>query len=198
MFLLQPKQQVAPLLHRAQALRIGFDLARVGARHLRQLGSARERGVEQLLPLADRRIDAQQVGQDLLRLGKSGRIDCFFQVARETTQLLGVRQPLGLDFQRLVFAEFRLGALDLLQHVAQIVGFAPHVLLPGRQLCFARLELFEVRMRVADRHALDVRVGVRIEHVALRVGTEQRLRLVLAMQVHEERADLGQHADGGR
>ena len=53
-------------------------------------------------------------------------------------------------------------------------------------------------MRVAHRHPLDVGVGIRIEHIALRVGTEQRLRLVLAMQVHEQRADLGEHADGGR
>ena len=107
-------------------------------------------------------------------------------------------QPLRLDVQRLVLAQLWLGALDLLEHVPQIVGLAPDVFLPRRQLGLAGLELFEPRVRVAHGHALDVRIGVGIEHVALCVGTEQRLRLVLAMQVHEQRADLRQHADGGR
>ena len=51
--LLQPKQQVAPLLHGTQARRVRFDVAGVGPRRLRELGSARERRVEQLLPLPE-------------------------------------------------------------------------------------------------------------------------------------------------
>src|SRR5207302_7652383 len=36
-----------------------------------------------------------------------------------------------------------------------------------------------------------------VEDVALRVRPEQRLRLVLAVQVHEQRPQLGEHAHGG-
>ena len=48
---------------------------------------------------------------------------------------------------------------------------------------------------VAHGHALDVRIRVGVEHVALRIGTQQRLRLMLAVQVHEQRPDLGENAD---
>jgi len=109
-----------------------------------------------------------------------------------------VGEPLRLDVERLILAQFRLGALDLLEHMPQVVGLPPHILLPRRQLGLARLQLFESRMGVAHGYALDVGVAVRIEHVALRVGTKQGLRLMLAMQVHEQRADLGEHPDGSR
>ena len=48
----------------------------------------------------------------------------------------------------------------------------------------------------ASRSALRVREGV--EDVALRVGVEQRLGLVLAVEVHQERAELAEDRRGGR
>ena len=98
MLLLEPKQQVASLLHGAEPFRVGLDVAGVGTRYLSQLRRAREGGIEQLLPFADRRIEAQQVAEDLLRLGEAGRVHRLFQVARQTTQLIGVRQALRLCF----------------------------------------------------------------------------------------------------
>ncbi len=50
-------------------------------------------------------------------------------------------------------------------------------------------------MGIAHRHALDSGVGVGVEHVALRVGVQQRLRVVLAVQVDEQAADFAEHAD---
>ncbi len=110
--LLEPVEEIAPLLDVAQALRIRFDLARVGTRRLRQLGSARKCRVEQLLPFAERGVDAQETRQDLLCLGEPGRVHRFFELARQAAELLGVGETFRLDVQRLVLADFRLGALD--------------------------------------------------------------------------------------
>src|ERR1051326_5550112 len=54
-FLLQAKQQVAALLDGGQPFGVGLDLARVAPRRLRQLRRARDRRIEQLLPLGDRK-----------------------------------------------------------------------------------------------------------------------------------------------
>src|SRR6266851_463682 len=94
MLLLQAKQQVAPLLHGAQALGVRLDFAHVSAGRLRQLGRAGKRRVQQLLPFAKRGIDAEQTCQDLLRFAESHRVHGLFQLARQAPQLLGVREPL--------------------------------------------------------------------------------------------------------
>ena len=73
-----------------------FEFASAVHRHL--LAPFAALGIEQLLPFADRRIEAQQVAEDPLRLGKAGRVHRLFQVARQTTQLIGVRQALRLYF----------------------------------------------------------------------------------------------------
>ena len=197
MLLLQPKQQVAPLLHGAQALGVRLDFARVRAGRLRQLGRAGKRRVQQLLPFAEGGIDAEQARQDLLRFAESRSVHGLFQLARQAAQLLGVREALRLDVQRFVLSELGLGAFDLLEHVPQIVGLATHVGLARRQLGLALAQIPQSQVRIPHRHALDVGVRVRIEHIALRVGAEQGLRLVLTMQVHQQRADFGEHPDGG-
>ena len=195
MLLLQPVQQIAPLLDGAQTLGIGLDVARVRARRLGELSGARERRVEQLLPRAHRGVDAQETRQDLLRLGEPGGVDCFLELAREPAELLGVRQPFGLHFECLILTELRLGTLDLLEDMTQVVRLLAHVRLAIRELRFALLEFFEPRVRVADGDAFDIGIRVGVQHVALRLGTEQRLCLVLAMQVHEQAADLAEHTD---
>ena len=91
MLLLQPIQEIAPLLHGAQTLGIGRDVASVRPRPPGQLGSARERCVQQLLPLAERRVEAPQARQDLLSLGEPGRVDRLLELARQPAELLGVR-----------------------------------------------------------------------------------------------------------
>jgi len=51
---------------------------------------------------------------------------------------------------------------------------------------------------VAHGRALDVGSGERIEHVALGVGPQQRLGLMLAVEIDQQRAQLRQHAHRGR
>ena len=79
--------------------------------------------------------------------------------------------------------------------MAQVIGLLAHFRLTICELGFPLLELLKPRMRVPHGDALDVGVRVGVQHIALRVWAEQRLRLMLAMQVHEQAADLAEHAD---
>ena len=89
-----------------------------------------------------------------------------------------------------------MGPLDLLDHVTQVVGLVLDVLPAGFELCVTALELSQPLVRIPHRDALDGRVAVGIEDVALRVLPEQGLRLMLPVQIDEQRAELGEHAHG--
>ena len=107
-------------------------------------------------------------------------------------------EALRLHLERFVLSHLRLRALDLLQHVPQVIGLPPDLGLPGRELGLALFQLLQAGVRIAHRHTLDVGIGIRVQHVALRVGTQQRLGLVLAVQINEQTADLAQHTDRHR
>jgi len=108
-----------------------------------------------------------------------------------------VGQSLRLGCERLVFAGLGRGPLDLLHHVTQIVGFALDVFPAGLQLCSAPLELAQPLVRIPYGDARDVRIAVGVKDVALRVRLEQRLCLVLSVQVDKQRAELREYAHGG-
>ena len=164
---------------------------------MRELGGARERAVEQLLPARDRRIESQQRRERLLRLRGDGAVHRFLQLAGQTTELFRVRQALRLEVEPLILAELRRRRFDLLQHVPQVIGLASDLGLARRQLGLALGERPQAPVGIAHRHALHIGVGVRVEDIALRVGTQERLGLVLAVEIDQQRADFCQHADGG-
>src|SRR5207247_4337769 len=97
----------------------------------------------------------------------------------------------------LLLADARLGPLDLLDHVTQVVGLTLDLLAARLELRVTALELTQPLVRIPHRRTLHGRVAVGVEDVALRVWSEQRLRLVLAVEIHQQRAQLGEHAHRG-
>ena len=77
--------------------------------------------------------------------------------------------------------------------VAQVVGPAAHLVAPARERGLLLAERRERRVRLGHGRPLRLRVRERVEDVALRVGVQQRLGLVLAVEVHQERAELAEH-----
>jgi hypothetical protein len=118
--------------------------------------------------------------------------------ARERAQLLGVLQPPRLLVEPLVLARRQPRVLDLLDDVAQVVGAALGLGAAGGQGAHLLAHRGQLAGGVAHPVGLRVRAAERVEDPALRVGVEQRLRLVLAVQVDEQAPDLGEHARGHR
>ena len=67
----------------------------------------------------------------------------------------------------------------------QVVGLLADLGLLFGELSLALLQLLEAAMRVAHGDPLDVGIGIRVQHVALRVGPKQGLRLVLTVEIDE-------------
>src|SRR5437588_11690085 len=109
-----------------------------------------------------------------------------------------MRETFRLGFQRFRLSRAGGGAGDLVHHVAEVVGLALHVVALRQQGRFPLLELPQARVRVARRGALDGGRGVEVENVALCVRLEQRLRLVLPVQVDQQRAELREGAHRAR
>jgi len=112
------------------------------------------------------------------------------ELARQAAQLVRVREPLCFDVQGFQLAVARRRALDFFDHVPQVVRLAVHVLASRGEVLLASLELVQALACIAHRGPLHGRIGVGIEHVALRVGSQQGLGFVLTVQVHEERTEL--------
>jgi len=194
----QPEQHVAALFDVLEPAGVGLDPGGVVAGRLCQLAHIREGAIEQLPPLAGGRIEPLESRDELCGAGEAGGIERLLELAGEPHQLFRVGEALRLRFEGLVLADLRLGSLDLLDHMAQVVGLALHLLAAGLELRVTALELAQPFVRVPHRHALDGGIGVGVQDVALRVRSEQGLRLVLAVQVYEQGAQLGEHAHGGR
>ena len=64
--------------------------------------------------------------------------------------------------------------------------------------CLLASERGQRRVRLGHRAALRLRVGERVEDVALGVGAEQRLGLVLAVEIDQQGAELAEDRGGGR
>jgi hypothetical protein len=112
----------------------------------------------------------------------------------ERAQLLGVLQAPRLLLEPLVLARGEARVLDLLDDVAQVVGAALRL---GRR-ADERAHLLAHRGQLGGglAHPLGVRIRAaeRVEDAPLRLGVEERLGLVLAVEVDEQPADLGEHA----
>ena len=100
-------------------------------------------------------------------------------------QGLRLTQTARLDLERLVLARLEFGALDFLHYVPQIVGPATHFVPPLRQRRLVGTEPGHRRVGLGHGRALGLRVREGVEDVALGVGPQQRLGLVLSMEVHQ-------------
>ncbi len=82
--------------------------------------------------------------------------------------------------------------------MAQVVRPAPDLVALRRERGLLIPQAVQRRVRLRHRRALGLRVGECVEDVALGVGVEQRLGLVLAVEIHQQRAELAEHRGGGR
>ena len=82
--------------------------------------------------------------------------------------------------------------------MAEVVGSPACFVAPTDQSGFLIAELPEPPDQLGQSGALGLRPGKRVEEVALRVRPEERLGIVLAVNVDQHAADLGQNAHGGR
>src|SRR3989441_12145209 len=89
---------------------------------LRQLLHVRERGVEQLSPLRDGWVQPLEPRHQLRRAGEPGGVEGLLELAGEPSQLIRVSEALRLRLERLVLSHPGRGALDLLDHVTQVVS----------------------------------------------------------------------------
>ncbi len=116
---------------------------------------------------------------------------------RRRGELLRVAEPARLAVERLLLAGHDLRPVDLLHHVAQVVGAPAHLFPPRRERPLLGLHRAELADRLRHRAHVGLRLAERVEEGPLGLGAEQRLGLVLAVEVHEEGAELGEHAGGG-
>jgi len=196
----QAEQGIAALLHRGEPAGVALDTGAVVARRLRQLLDVGEGPVHHGAPALDRRVELHEAREQLRRARQARRVDRLerlLQLTRQPAQFVGVRETLRLRFERFRLPHPRGGAGDLLHHVAEVVGLALHVVALREQGRFPLLELPQARVRVAHRGPLDGGRGVQVENVALCVRLEQRLRLVLPVQVDQQRAELCQDTHRG-
>ena len=105
-----------------------------------------------------------------------------------------MRQAPRLGREGFVFAHARGRGGYLLRHVPQVVGLAQDLFLLGPQLLLALRQRLPALVSGPHRSLLELRAAIGIQQVALHLGAEQRLRLVLAVQVHQQSAELGQHS----
>jgi hypothetical protein len=99
-------------------------------------------------------------------------------------QCASLAQPTSLDLERLVFTRLEPRSIDLAYHVAQVVGSPANLVEPGGEPSFVGTQLVQGPVRLGDSGALTLRVSEGIEDVALGIRVEQRLGLVLAVEVH--------------
>ncbi len=117
---------------------------------------------------------------------------------RQSAKLVGVRQPAAFFLERFGLARRELGLFDLASDVPQIVGAPLCVGRTATQRLDFRLERMHGVVAIANDGRGGRGAGERVEQIALRVRIEQRLRFVLAVQIHQRSTDIGQHARRGR
>src|SRR5207245_10205318 len=130
----ETEQRVATLLDRGEPTGIALDPRRIIPRRLPQLLHVRERPVEQRLPLGRGRLEPLEARHELRRAGEARGVERLLELADEPPQLVGVRQSLRFDLERLGLPALRRGPRDLVYDVPQVVGLATDLLLPGSEL----------------------------------------------------------------
>ncbi|OIQ89942.1 hypothetical protein GALL_281890 [mine drainage metagenome] len=197
-----------PGLQRRQTLRLELEPVLVAAQRVAGLAQLDLRALKQLRGLLQPGIDAGQ--------GRQARADRF--ELRQERQIAVVerseRRPGALDQARGVGqpAVLLVELLPLLGPAGRRQGQRPQLLdLPGQRLAFARTSLgialgagarlFQlVPEAIALRHLARHlgQAGVLVEQGALRLGAEQRMMDVLAVNVGEEVRRLAQLPQGRR
>ena len=199
----QLEQQITAALDLGQTGRVLGDVVRVLAGQPGELGEVGKGAVEELAPRGGLGVLAFQLGQRPVGLPEDAERPPLVTVERlgEASGLFaegaGVRQLAGLGLEPHFLARRELGVPDLGHHVTEIVG-APLdlVALAGERGLLVAQGLHGPESLV-HRRAGPLGAGERVEDVALGVGPEQGLGLVLAVQVDECGAELGQRGQGG-
>src|SRR5439155_20476705 len=120
---------------------VGHDPGRIVPRRLRQLAHVRERAIEQLPQLTGGGIEPLEPRDELRGAREPGGVERLLELAGEPDQLFRVGEPLRLRFEGLLLADARLGPLDLLDHVTQVVGLTLDLLAARLGLRVTALEL---------------------------------------------------------
>jgi len=195
-FLGEPEQRIAPLLYGRQASGVGFDAHGVLAGRLSELFDVGERAIEQLLPIRDGRVEAAQARDQPGRTGETRGVERLLELPRQPAELVGVGQPLRLRLEGLVLAQLRRRPPDFVHHVPQVVGLASYLVVSRLERFLPPLQLAQPVVGVPHRDPLHARIAMGVQDVPLGVGPQQRLRLVLTVEVHQERAEPREHAHG--
>ena len=105
-------------------------------------------------------------------------------------------QPLRLRLEGVVLAQLRRRPPDFVHHVPQVVGLASYLLVSRLERFLPPLQLAQPVVGVPHRDPLHARITMGVQDVPLGVGPQQRLRLVLTVEVHQERAEPREHTHG--
>ncbi len=168
---------------------------RVVARHPGQLGEVGKGGVEHLAPRRHVGIDPLQRRQRPVGVAQGAQGTGLLAVEQlghplgVLDQRAGVPEPPGLDLQRSSSPGHQPGAVDFGDDVAQVVGPPPHLVPPRREASLLLRQRDHLAVPCGDRLALRGGAGEGVEDVALGVGPQQRLGLVLAVEVHQRFAE---------
>ena len=106
-------------------------------------------------------------------------------------------QPARFERQGFVLARHEPRGLDLARDVAQVIGPATDLIPLRGQYLGGFFEFLPAAPLLLQRCPGGQRIGIGIENVALGVCVQQRLGLVLAMEIHQHRTQIGENTYGG-
>src|SRR5687767_4711996 len=198
--LAEAKEEVSTPLDLLQACGIELHAALVGLELPSQLLEGVEAVVEQLLQSLEGWVDALDGAERALDGGELAKDGVLFSIEDrrhaigERAQLLGVLQPPRLILEAGVLALRELSLLDLARDVTKVVSTALRFGSARGQRCDLPTYGDDSIVRFPHLHRLLRRAPEGVENRALGVAIEQRLRLVLPVQVHQKAPDLREHA----
>ena len=202
--LLQPVQEMPAPLDLGQPPRLFLDPLGVvaglsgqlldgGVGRVEQRPPLRHRPGIEPLQLAQRPLGFAQRRPDAGILAVEGGLDPLGLAA----QLAGMGEAVELLIHPLVLAGHQASRVDLLGHVAEVVGPAPDLVPLLEQEPLLPDQGFERVEPLPDQLRLDAGTGKGVEELALDVGVEQGDRLMLTVEIGEGAAQLIERRDGG-
>src|SRR5207245_11373201 len=114
-------------------------------------------------PLGRGRIEPLEARHELRRAGEARGVERLLELAGEPAQLVGVRQSLRFDLERLRLPALRRGPRDLVSYVPQVVGLATDLFMPGAGTGLAPRHLAPTIVRIAHGGSFHGRVGVGVD-----------------------------------
>ncbi len=175
----QPEEEVATLLQLRQSRRIVLHLLRVVGREAGKFVEVGECGIQQLAPRRHGRIGALERGERPIGpcqriegtvIARSRRLADARGMAAQGARL---RQQAHLAVQRFLFSGLELRAVNLRHDVPQIVGTPAHFVASPHEARFLSPESLGGRVGLHDRRAFALRAREIVEHIALRIRTQQ-------------------------